>query len=93
MEEIFLGFFVGNGVAVHALARCRIEIQASEAGKSNPQASCAATASMPTPNSRCGKAWYIFDDVFVDAGYFFQKAGITHARELRFFLSEVRPGK
>ncbi len=58
----------------------------SKPGRSNPQASCAETASIPTPNSPCGSAWYILMMSVVNAGDVFQKVGIADARQFGFLL-------
>jgi len=56
MKKVFFGFIVANAIAIHALARAGSSLRPPNPGKPRPTRPARRTASMPTPNSPCGKA-------------------------------------
>ena len=93
VEEVFLGFFVRNGVAVHSLARRRIQLHAVEAGQIESPGVLRRDRIDAHAEQRMRHRLVHLDDVFVNAGDIFQEAGIAHARQLRFFLVGGQAGK
>ena len=86
MKKVFFRFFVGNGVAVHSLARRGIQLQAVETRQiESPRILRRNRVNADTEQSVRQCLIHLYD-VFMHASDIFQKFGIADPRQLCLLL-------
>ena len=86
VEEILIGFFVGNGVAVHSLPRRRIKFHAFESGQVEAPGVLRGHGVNSNAEQGMRESLIHLHDVFVCRGDVLEEARITDTREFGFFL-------
>src|SRR5208282_3456855 len=93
MEEVFIRFFVRNGVAIHSRAWPGLETHSVKAGESEPPGVLSRDGINPHAEQGMRGGAEKPDNLRVHTDDFGKKLSVRHAREPGFLFRRRQPGQ